>query len=46
MMNIELKKEGKEGLNKLYFKGGKFSHVTGSKLNFNLPEPKSNGAAP
>ncbi len=34
MMNIELKKEGKEGLNKLYFKGGKFSHVTGSKLNF------------
>lgn len=34
MKNIELKKEGKEGLNKLYFKGGKFSHVTGSKLKF------------
>ena len=29
MMKIELEKES---LNKLYFKGGKFSHVTGSKL--------------
>ncbi|MFD1292608.1 DNA phosphorothioation-dependent restriction protein DptG [Lutibacter holmesii] len=34
MMNIELKEDGKDGLNKLYFKGGKFSHVTGSKLKF------------
>lgn len=34
MMNIELKEDGKDGLNKLYFKAGKFSHVTGSKLKF------------
>lgn len=34
MINIELKKDNKEGLNNAYFKGGKFSHITGSKLKF------------